>query len=67
MMNFFKKKIEDSYVISLDNNLTIPISTITLKFSMHSNVVEYLEKKCAKRICFFECVGVTKIINDAIQ
>lgn len=22
---------------------------------------------CAKRICFFECVGVTKIINDAIQ
>lgn len=49
----FLKKIEDSYVISLNNNLTIPISTVTMKFPMHSNEVEYSKKKLCKTNLLF--------------
>lgn len=60
---FFFFKIEDSYVISLNNNLTIPISTVTVKFPMHSNVVEYSKKKIVQNeFAFFNALEWRKLL-----
>lgn len=50
-------------MISLNNNLTIPISTVTLKFPMHSNVVEYSKKKIVQNeFAFFNALEWRKLL-----